>query len=147
MTTILALDPGAVTGFAIGSFSVRTPLRFIEEGVLTNETDLHWLLNSTNQDITVAEKFVLSSGNQFVADLSGVRLEGLIEALRYDVVWRLRSTKTQVPDSVLKEHNIWITGKQVGWTDGRDVNDAIIHALGHVAFTMHHKPTLEKYFK
>lgn len=98
-------------------------------------------------DHVVSEVFTNRTNNDFAADLTGVRVEGILDLLFDGVVWRSRTKKEQVPDSILKENDMWVTGKQTGWTDGRDVNDAIIHVLGFVAFDLRHVPTLKKYFK
>lgn len=152
MTKILSIDPGGITGWAIGHYDDETPYTLDQVGVLSFKNlgdELDWgrweQINYTH--VVVVEKFVLSQGNDFTANLDGKEVEGLLRYFLDDqIVWRLRGTKSQVPDDVLKKHGLWQTGKMVNWTDGRDVNDAIIHAIGHVAFTEKHLPTLQKYF-
>jgi hypothetical protein len=149
---IISFDPGAITGWAIGNYDDETPFTLDEAGVITFDAlgeELDWgKWSSFHQfDVVVVERFVLSKGNPFTADLSGLWVEGLLKYFcNKEIVWRLRGTKSQVPDEVLKEHGLWQTGSMVGWTDGRDANDAIIHAIGHLAFTEQHVPTLRKYF-
>lgn len=151
MTTVLAFDPGKITGWAQGTFTVSEPLNIQDAGTMTYdeflEPDLRGRFGNIPVDTVVVEEFILRD-NEFVADLTGVRVEGILEFIqRGKIVWRPPSKKAQVPDEVLREHGLWQTGGNVNWEDGRDANDAIIHLLGHVAFDLRHGPTLRKYFK
>lgn len=154
VTTITAYDPGKVIGIARGSFTDKEPLSILKAWAIPYPNFLEWGQNPVEDygefwsDIIVSEIFTARTDNEFVPDLTSVRVEGILD-LAYGpnrVVWRPRTKKEQVPDKVLKDHGLWKTGKDVSWEDGRDVNDAIIHMLGHVAFDLRHKPTLRKYF-
>lgn len=93
----------------------------------------------------VCEKFVLRN-NVFVADTEPLLIEGALRVLwGGDIEWQLPSDKSLVSDTVLRENNLWHTGKQVGWKDARDTNDAIIHALAYLKKNKH-IPTLQKYW-
>ncbi len=82
----------------------------------------------------------------FVADTEPLLIEGALSALHGgEIVWQLRSDKSLVEDSVLKDNGLWHTGKYVGWKDARDTNDAIIHALAYLKKNKH-VPTLKKYW-
>lgn len=147
---IISFDPGYVTGIATGVFDDEEALTITGYAAVTYENMLAgWsnLLEAEYQHV-VSEVFKARTDNEFVPDLTGVRVEGLID-LAYTpfVRWRERTKKNQVPDQLLKDHGLWLTGPQVNWEDGRDVNDAIIHMLGYVAFDLRHKPTLQKYFR
>jgi len=146
---IIALDPGKITGVATGWFTDVEPLtvRSVEAVSYSKIVTPAWWEWVDQFDVIVSEKFDLAN-NKFKADLSSVRIEGMMDLmLPYRVEYRGRQLKSQVSDSLLKEHGLWTTGKQVDWEDGRDVNDALIHMVGHVAFTMKHVPTLKKYFR
>lgn len=147
---IVAFDPGAVTGLAGGVFSETEPLTITAYELLTYEElrDGIDLFREYTFDHVVAEVFTNRTNNDFAADLTGVRVEGILDA-GFDgkVVWRDRTKKSQVPDQILKDHGLWVKGSEVNWTDGRDVNDAIIHMIGYVAFDLRHRPTLEEYFR
>jgi len=148
--TIVAYDPGLVTGVAQGVFSDTEPLRVLGGIALTYDEILEGFDDMTQVkfDHVVSEKFIARTDNPFVPDLTPVRVEGILDlAYERDINWRLRTKKSQVPDSILKEHGIWMTGKDVDWTDGRDVNDAIIHMIGYVAFDLRHVPTIREYFQ
>lgn len=148
--TVVAFDPGAITGIAVGMFSDDVPLVRVDMGAITYQELLEGfdhLLDEPAQYIVV-EKFESRSGQDFAPDLTPVRVEGLLDLAFGDrIVWRSPSLKSQVPDRVLKDNDLLLTGTHVDWEDARDVNDATIHMLGFVAFTLQHRPTLEKYFR
>lgn len=145
---VLAIDPGYATGFAFGEYFDDSPLQLLGASVATYEQlvsnpTFHGMLDMKDL-IVVAERFDLNVGNQFKADLTGVRVEGILDLLTNDnVSYRPRTSKAQVKDDVVKRLGWWQTGKDVDWEDGRDANDAIIHLIGHVAFDLEHRPTLE----
>jgi hypothetical protein len=150
MTSIIAWDPGKVTGMAVGGFTDDTPLELGPVAALTY-TDLRdgayvLMMEADTFYIAVSDVFE-HRDNDFVPDYTGIRVEGLLEAAWPDIHWRSPSKKAQVPDQVLQDHGLWYTGSQVDWEDGRDVNDAIIHMVGYVAFDLKHRPTLEAYFR
>jgi hypothetical protein len=148
--TIVSYDPGLVTGVAVGVFSDDKPLEIIGATVMPYEDLIlaYGSIRSVPFDHVVSEVFKLRTDNPFAADLTGVRVEGILEsAYEGNVHWRDRTLKSQVPDEVLKENNVWFTGADVDWEDGRDANDAVIHMIGYVAFELKHKPTLRKYLK
>lgn len=150
MTTIIAFDPGYATGIAEGFFSDIEPLQLVDADTIpyTLWTDAWVILSEEKHDHLVAEKFELSAGNEFTADLTGVKVEGTLELLYgEELKYRTRDSKSQVPDELLQRIGMWKTNDQVEWTDARDANDAIIHMLGYVAFDLQHKPTLREYFK
>lgn len=148
--TVIAFDPGLITGVASGTFTESTPLELTDSGAITYQEllDGFGIILETEPDFVVAEKFESRSDQGFAPDLSSLRVEGLLDlAFQQDVVWRSPSKKSQVPDDLLREHGLWKTGSDVEWEDGRDVNDAIIHLIGFVAFDLRHVPTIRKYFK
>lgn len=148
---IVAYDPGLATGVAEGRFSETEPLTVLGATIIPYEVmvDSFDIMRGTPVDHVVSEVFTSTTSNPFAPDLTGVRVEGILEAAygTDNIVWRNRTKKEQVPDSLLKEHNIWFTGLDVDWEDGRDANDAVIHMLGYVAFDLKHRPTLRKYFR
>lgn len=150
MTNILAFDPGAATGIAEGFFSDTEALQLVDCLLVPYPmwTDAWLTLSEYKHDHVVSEKFVLSGGNEFVADLTPVKVEGTLDLLYGDELhYRTRDLKSQVSDDLLREIGWWKTGEDVEWEDGRDVNDAINHMLGYVAFDLQHLPTLKRYFR
>lgn len=148
--SIVSFDPGLITGMASGKFSDTEPLTLGPVAAIPYE-DLRAnadMFREALVDHVVSEVFELRTDNEFAADLTGVRVEGMLDfAFEGNVVWRSRTKKSQVSDDLLRAHDLWKTGADVDWEDGRDVNDAIIHLLGYVAFDLRHRPTLEKYFR
>lgn len=150
VTSIYSFDPGAVTGFGVGYFSDKEPLKieYVESITYPGMLARMPAFIASRPDYVVAELFTSRTDNDFAPDVLGVRVEGLLDfAFDNRVLYRPRTKKEQVSDDLLREKGLWVTGKDVDWTDGRDANDTIIHMLGFVAFDLQHKPTLRRYFK
>lgn len=154
MTLIWGFDFGQATGVSLGEFTPATPYRLIDAWQVEDGTDgfIDWwgrYMETRPDDVIVAERFVLNPGNEFVADLEGLRAEGALQALcarlRLQINWQERGYKTGVKDAVLVAHGLWQDILD-DHTDGRDANDAIIHSLAYLK-TRRHMPTLRKYFK
>lgn len=158
LTTLVSIDPGKATGIAIGVFGDDHPYELLETHLVPNGIGgvIHWfdeVFAFTNPDILnnellfVSEQFVARSNNKFVADTEPLLIEGALTAIiRDEIVWQLRTDKALVDDRILKTNGLWQTGKTHEWVDGRDVNDAIIHALAYLKKAKH-IPTLNKYWK
>lgn len=165
----MAIDPGVATGVAIGRRSVSMPLEPIFTGIIPGGTfgfsewlyytddgksiarndceknfpdhyaELDWHLD------IVCETFKPRGGN-FAPNLEALRIEGvLMDHFGERVKWHTPADKTLVGDDFLKKHDLWQTGKDVGHTDGRDANDALLHLFIH-AMRSRHIPTLEAYW-
>ena len=151
VTTLISVDPGKATGVAVGTFSDTEPYKLYEIYQIQNGVEgfLEWLKTHPEwllKDIVwVSERFVLRGSNKFVADLEPVRIEGAMTALGIKPIWQLRTDKMFVTDELLKEHGLWQTGKALGWKDGRDANDAIVHGLAYLRKNKH-LPTLINYW-
>lgn len=154
MSRIVSIDPGGATGIAYGHYDDETPYTLDHVLVVSNDVDgladLYWNASSNNPlfahtgDDLIVENYIMDHGPQDPIALQVIGfIRGVAEA---DVIFRRRSDKALVPDKVLKDHGLWQTGKTVGWTDGRDANDAIIHAIGWLAFKQRHQPTLARYY-
>ncbi len=155
MTTLWSFDFGKVTGMAWGFYGPNTPYSLIKTYHIRDGIDgflEHFSLSSQVPmygDVVVAEKFTASPGNDFLANLDGVPIEGALAHAIYPerVHWQTRNQKQKAGmyDTILKEHGLWQSADDVEWTDGRDANDSIIHALEYLR-TLPHLPTLRKYF-
>lgn len=154
MTLLWSFDPGQATGWAVGSYGPNTPYKRINAGIIPGAAQGlkdWWGQGSGSKliagDTVVSESFTLNSGNEFVADTTPREVEGaLIVLWDGDINWQSRAAKAGVPDDLLKAHNLWLTGKDVDWEDGRDANDATIHALEYLR-RKRHLPTLRHYFR
>lgn len=150
MTWLYTIDPGVATGIALGWYEEthaydRTNVWIIKDGL---SGFLDWFeddqpVNPFNA-LWVSERFVLRD-NDFVANTEPLKIEGALETLRLRPTYQLRTDKALCKDEVLKEHGLWVTGKMVGHSDGRDANDATIHALAYLK-KQRHLPTLKKYW-
>ena len=145
---LLSLDPGKQTGIALGTYGDEAyELLNVWQVAGGLEGFIDWWHEHypLNESVLVSEKFVLRN-NAFVADTEPLLIEGALRVL-YDanIVWQLPSDKSLVADTVLRENQLWHTGKQVGWKDARDTNDAIIHGLAYLKKNKH-IPTLQKYW-
>jgi hypothetical protein len=149
MTFLLTFDPGKSTGIALGEYSDTDPYKLLLVWQTHNGLTgvLEWLgehYGMVDDDEVVSEKFVLRKHN-FLPDTEPLRIEGALTVFFPDIVWQLPSEKHHTPDNVLREHNLWQTGKKFNHQDGRDANDAIIHALTFLK-KQAHMPTLKKYW-
>jgi hypothetical protein len=152
MTHLEAYDPGLATGIASGYYDDVTPFTLLSARVVDPEwmyKDI-WSWQHTAGVVRVMEGFRLRGSNNFTADLTGVELIGATKLMTrfhpgLELYWQMPTDKALVPDHILKEHGLWQTGKMVDHVDGRDANDAIIHALAFL-FKQRHAPTIDKYF-
>lgn len=152
----LSIDPGAATGFALGHYDDRTPWTLDDVWVTHDgiEGFAEWYYTEGSQwvraDVVIMETFVLRD-NPFLASLDGVEIIGFSKGNGLVDRWQSRTAKSfsrkdkKAADKLLKAHGLWHTGKMVGHTDGRDVNDAIIHALAYMKH-IEHIPSMKKYF-
>jgi hypothetical protein len=136
---LLSIDPGKVTGWSLWTWSKTQPLERVKYGVIPGGVYGFiewWRRIEPEPDEIVFERFFL--GDDFVNDrtMQASLIEGALLA---------RVDKRAVPDRVLKVHGLWLTGTEVDWEDGRDVNDTQIHALAW-AKRQEHEPTLRRYF-
>ena len=161
ITALHSFDPGYATGYSVGIYGPKLPYELVSKCVIPGglEGFLEWADAGNFTDFSheglaqeyVVEKFISMAGGDFTADLIGVPIEGAIAAMisdRSQITWQTRSDKGKagMMDKILKAHDLWFTGGDVGWDDGRDVNDAIIHALVNLR-NRNHMPTLQKYFR
>lgn len=149
MTSITSWDPGKITGVAFGHFDDETP--YTLEVALALDffqiSEMFWNSPNNTSTVVVIERFVPRGGQPFAPDLEGVQVEGMLRHFYQpdQIVWQTRTDKAHVPDRILKGNGLWQTGSDVSWEDGRDANDAIIHALAYLKKNSH-LPTLRKYW-
>ena len=166
---VIAIDPGVATGVAIGRRSIYDPLEVIFTGIVPGGTVgfCEWLY-MTNDGKTIIEQDCAKEfpdefgnldwhtevvcetfkprGGSFAPSMESLRIEGVvIDHFGSIVKWQTPADKTLVKDEFLKEHGLWLTGKDVGHEDGRDANDALLHLFIH-ALRSRHIPTLEEYW-
>lgn len=134
MQRVMAVDPGKSTGIVVGEFFDGCEFSIIHVQQLKHE---HWMSNIYDilatynkyaPDITVCEQFDLRPGNNFLADLTPVKINSVLEWEIGDIVWQTPAmAKTTMPDHVLKSLGFWPTGSTVGQPDADDARDAGRH--------------------
>jgi len=148
MTYILSFDPGQSTGIALGLYSEKDPYEVLQVWQTQNGLSgvLEWLGEHYGPDHeqVVSESFILRK-TPFMPDVEPLRIEGALTVFYPNIVWQPPSDKHHVPDTILKEHRLWQTGKPLGHVDGRDANDAIIHGITFLK-KLGHVPTIKKYW-
>lgn len=149
---LLALDPGMATGWSLWAVPEETAMERVNYGLIPGGVAgfVKWARANTGGIMAahrlVVERFVPGPGP---LNYEPLKIEGAIQALlepHQRITWHLRSDKAHVPDPLLVQHDLWVTGRdpRVQWEDGRDVNDSQIHALAWGK--RHHYPTLERFW-
>jgi hypothetical protein len=163
VTHILTVDPGLMTGIALGFYDATTPYQLISRWQVGRGIHgwVEWK-HSVGLDLPVDEllyeKFIFSPDE--VGDFSGVPIEGSIEEWgileRIPVIVQDRSHKgrligypTEAVTKVqrqrvrfdwLEEHGLFEAG-----TGNDDSNDAITHGLVSLKIR-NHVPTMRRYW-
>lgn len=141
MPTVLSLDPGGTTGYAIFDVWSNEPAELIRRGQIQNGLqgflDFHWdVLDGIEFDAIVCESFKLREGLHGV-DLTPTYIIGALEALypKIKIQYQEPKLKPLCDDVRLKRLGLHVPGKP-------HANDAVRHAI--IAFrNSKHKPTLE----
>ena len=130
----MAVDPGKSTGIVVGDFYDDSEFSIIHVQQLKHE---HWMSNVYDilttynkyaPDVTVCEQFDLRPGNNFLADLTPVKINSVLEWEIGGIVWQTPAmAKTTMPDHVLKSLGFWPTGIDVSQPDADDARDAGRH--------------------
>ena len=134
MQRVMAVDPGKSTGIVVGDFhdnrefSIIHVQQFKHEHWMSNVYDILTTYNEHAPDVIVCEQFDLRPGNNFLADLTPVKINSVLEWELGDNVWQTPAmAKNTMPDHVLKSLDFWPTGTGVGQPDADDVRDAGRH--------------------
>lgn len=152
---VLAIDPGGATGWSQWIYDPEFSIQRVDYGLIPGGVEgfNHWLISRASTwpsiDHVICESWRLA-GDAKNPDLEALEVIGALklQCLQRGVPephFQHRSDKAQVSDEKLKEAGLWLTGLDVGWTDGRDVNDSAIHAILW-AKLQDHLPTIEKFF-
>ncbi len=146
MVTILSLDPGGTTGYAVLDVVLDTePAEVVRrgqiEGGLAGFLDFHWdVLDGIQFDQIVCESFKLREGLHGV-DLTPTYIIGALEALypTTPILYQEPKLKPLCDDLRLKKLGLHIPGKP-------HANDAVRHAIIALRNSKH-KATLEAGWK
>nr|DAW17413.1 MAG TPA: Putative Holliday junction resolvase [Caudoviricetes sp.] len=145
MATILSLDPGGTTGYAILDVQEDEFPEVINVGQIKNGLSgfidfYNDYLSAFNFDAIICESFTLREGI-FGADLSPVSVIGALEALAQDVeiVYQEPKLKPLCDDDRLKRLGLHLSARP-------HANDAVRHGIIYLR-NKKHTPTLEKGWK
>ena len=131
---VMAVDPGKSTGIVLGEFyddrefSIIHVQQLKHEHWMSNVYDILATYNEYAPNVIVCEQFDLRPGNNFLADLTPVKINSVLEWEIGGIVWQTPAmAKTTMPDHVLKSLGFWPTGSSVGQPDADDARDAGRH--------------------
>lgn len=151
MTTIFAYDPGVSTGWVLG-VAGADDVEIVEYGqfTATGHVDIARQLLRTVElyrpDCIVGERFDLRPHNQFLADLTPVKVNAIMDYAADGSICYQTPTqaKTLVRDVTLKALGFWPTGRSVGCPDADDVRDAARHLYHFCAMVLGLRGLLER---
>lgn len=136
---VLAVDPGISTGFVLAEVLDDVAViddygQFKADVTLTASQVVTWLVQE-DVDVLVLEQFDLRPQNKFLADLTPVAVNAVLDYVSatlpeatWGVVYQTPvQAKTLIPDAALKKLGFWPTGKDVAQPDADDVRDAARH--------------------
>lgn len=142
MTTLLAIDPGVTTGYALCAFTDSDPLTLVEAGQIDRGVDgfVDWWQErwaDDAPDFVVAEDFV-DDGRTQKPNLMPLRILGALRVLHPGFISPRNTAMKHAPDPFLRKHGLYINGQ-------RHARDAIRHAWAWVKVTKH-RPSIERYW-
>jgi len=147
---LLSIDPGKATGVSYWRIPEDEPMERFDFELVTDGIDgfiQYWNYYLPEAQTLVFEEYI--DDGRASHELDAIMIQGLVRGtwdLRgfSDVHWNRNSKKGNVGDRLLKQHGLWLNGSDVGWTDGRDVNDSQLHALDWGK--SYHRPTQKFYW-
>lgn len=158
--SLLAIDPGQVTGWSLWALDADSPLQRLDYGLVKGGSDgwLEWQerhLGGLRPDVIVFEKFNPSLGYGASKDYEAMIVEGEFKAacraLGLEITFHDTAMKALCSDGDLRRLGYWIMPKDakvdpaIMHEDARDVHDSFIHALAW-AKASDHEPTVEAYW-
>lgn len=156
MTTVLAIDAGHSSGWAVVDFTegADPEVEALYQGKMSLIETVDRIcetFQTYEPDAVIVEKFNLRPGNKFLADLTTVSVNGAIQYAMHDKFGieveeqTPAQAKGLVSDKVLKRLGglFWPTGSMVGAPDADDARDALRHAVRFAVEVLKHRPTAE----
>ena len=136
---LLSIDPGLATGISLWRVPSNEPLERVDYWLVKDGLRgfMSWVYDHflDGFSFVVLEEFI-QDGRTPRVDTNALEIQGYLKGTS-QFLWpenqklylHRNSRKTTVGDKLLKQHGFWLTGRDVAWTDGRDVNDSQLHAL------------------
>lgn len=88
-------------------------------------------------DVVVVEQFDLRPQNKFVADLTPVKVNAILDFYLPRISWQTPAqAKSVITDRHLRALGFWPTGKEVGEPDADDVRDSARHLYYYLIKTL-----------
>lgn len=167
---ILSFDPGISTGVCLGVIGDSMPFKAVHRwqflgGAMGLDEWIRKEWDHYRKDLhvlTIAEKFSPRPNKRFSLTRDAVeplRGEGILIAHRVmpdypDKRWREPSEqyiyggktlaeKKKLAKQFLKDHNMYLTGKDVGCKDADDARSATWHGISYAAKIIRHRATYE----
>lgn len=151
MTTVFAYDPGVSTGWVLGAVNgddveIVDYDQFSKSGHVATARELMRAIEHYKPDWIVGERFDLRPHNRFLADLTPVKVNAIMDYATNDGVRYQTPTqaKTLVRDATLKALGFWPTGRSVTQPDADDVRDAARHLYHYCAMVLGLRGLLER---
>ena len=152
MTRVFAYDPGVSTGWVLGvvdgdDVEIVEYDQFVADSHADTAFTLKGAIWCHKPDVVVGERFDLRPHNQFLADLTPVKVNAIMDYIydRRPIVYQTPTqAKTLVRDATLKALGFWPTGRSVDQPDADDVRDAARHLYHYCAMTLRLKGLLER---
>lgn len=134
---VFAYDPGVSTGWVlVEDEEVSEFGQFVSPDHVHATRILEDLIDRFQPDVIVAEEFNLRPGNKFIADLTPVQINAIMDVNHKIVYQTPAQAKHLVSNNGLKNLGFWPTGKTVGYKDANDVRDAARHAFYYIIITL-----------
>lgn len=145
LRTLLAIDPGWATGWSYWRVHEDEPIERVDFGLISGGWHaFEQFLDNADYwvDEWVLEDFI-QDGRATQVDENAFIIKGMLIGMlgSRNLTLQRNALKRLAPDNLLKQHGYWVTGKQVGWKDGNDVNDSQRHALAWAH--ANHRPSQE----
>lgn len=145
---VYAIDAGVSTGYVCAEFPRESKGTWGNEKILgygqfkaesyrDTVSRLVEQYNAWQPDVIVVEQFDLRPQNNFVADLTPVRVNAVLGYYWPQIVWQTPAqAKSVITDKHLKALGFWPTGKDVSEPDADDVRDSARHLYYYLIKTL-----------
>lgn len=145
---VYAIDAGVSTGYVCaelprdgkgtwGDEKILGYGQFKAESYRDTASRLIEQYNTWQPDVVVVEQFDLRPQNNFVADLTPVKVNAVLGYYLPQIVWQTPAqAKSVITDKHLKALSFWPTGKDVNEPDADDVRDSARHLYYYLIKTL-----------
>lgn len=145
---VYAIDAGVSTGYVCaelpsegqGTWGNETILGYGQFKAESYKATARRLLDqytSWRPDVVVVEQFDLRPQNKFVADLTPVKVNAILDFYLPRINWQTPAqAKSVITDRHLRGLGFWPTGKEVGEPDADDVRDSARHLYYYLIKTL-----------